>query len=203
MEPGLNLAYLVSMINRHPPPGRRVLELGADAKSARCLQGALREHDYVGVDLAPSSEDRKVGIVQGDAHKLKFPDDAYDAVISVSMFEHDPRFWLSLDEIRRVLAPEGIFFVSVQGYSGKISKPAQAARRVRNRLRKTGLPRLAALVGSAVITRTYPSPMAPHDYYRFSPTAVQEVLLNGFDVLELRTVLSPPTIQAAGRLTPP
>ena len=201
MEPGLNLAYLVSMISRHPPPGPRVLELGANAKSARVLKGALKDHDYVGVDLAPSSEDRELGIVQGDAHKLEFPDDAYDAVISVSMFEHDPRFWVSLDEIRRVLAPDGVLFVSVPGYSGKISKPAQAARRVRNRLRRARLPRLAALVGSAVITRTYPSHMAPYDYYRFSPSAVQEVLLNGFNVLELRTVLSPPTIQAAGRLT--
>ena len=188
------------MIKRHPPPGERILELGANAKSARFLKAAFPDHDYLGVDLAPTLEDQEVGICQGDGHDLEFPDNTYDAVISISMFEHDPRFWLSLSEIQRVLASGGTFYLSVPGYSGRISKPAQAARRVRNRLRTARLPRLAAIAGIGVITRTYPSHMAPYDYYRFSPSAVQEVLLDGFSLLELRTVLSPPTIQAAGRL---
>lgn len=46
--------------------------------------------------------------VVGDAQNLPFRDSSIDAVVAMSILEHVPQPWNAVDEIHRVLKPEGL-----------------------------------------------------------------------------------------------
>lgn len=193
------------LVRRWPPPGHRLLELGATPETAARLTSRLPDLDYTGIDVRVDSEGRTSGILEADAHALPFDDNSYEAIVSNSMFEHDPAFWLSLAEVRRVLSPEGMFYVGVPGYSSKMSAPARLARKTRNRLLNLDTPLGKGLghswlVNAPIATTTYPVHGTGFgDYFRFSQAGVCDVLLGGYEVFESSEVLSPPRIIAAGR----
>ncbi len=61
---------------------------------------------YTGMDMAPGAN---VDIVVKDCYDWKeIKDSDYDVVISGQAFEHMPYFWLVMEEISRVLKPDGI-----------------------------------------------------------------------------------------------
>jgi ubiquinone/menaquinone biosynthesis C-methylase UbiE len=81
------------------------------------LTRTLRPASYVGLDLNPRaiafcSEHHSVpglSFVEGDAEKLPFPDESFDAVMNVEASHCYPRFPRFLDEVARVLTPGGSF----------------------------------------------------------------------------------------------
>jgi SAM-dependent methyltransferase len=89
----------------------RVLELGARARSGNVYRTRLGSHvAYVGFDLVPG---RNVDVV-GDAHDVshQFPQESFDVVFSVSLFEHLAMPWKVVLEINRLLRPGGLVFVA-------------------------------------------------------------------------------------------
>src|SRR5882672_4033823 len=79
----------------------RTLELGSVD-----VNGSVRHWFtgvYVGIDhQGGPGVDRVM-----DAAAMDFPDGSFDAVVSTSMLEHDPAFWITLPEVGRVLRPGG------------------------------------------------------------------------------------------------
>jgi SAM-dependent methyltransferase len=66
---------------------------------------------YVGMDLMPSMLSRHEGkqkLAQGDVHKLPFADDTFDVVMANHMLYHSEDIPAALNEIRRVLKPDGL-----------------------------------------------------------------------------------------------
>ena len=86
------------------PNGGRVLDLGAWDGATKQLFG--NKWEWTGIDVNPVGEN----VVYGDAHKLKFPDNNFDIVISIAVFEHLHSPWLAINEISRVLKKGGYFF---------------------------------------------------------------------------------------------
>lgn len=94
-------------------PTGRILEIGSRAR-----EGAISYREivvpetwtYVGMDVRPGPN---VDVV-GDAHQLStvFAGEKFDAVFSVSVFEHLLMPWKVAVEINRVLEPDGFVFVS-------------------------------------------------------------------------------------------
>jgi SAM-dependent methyltransferase len=112
--------------------------------------------------------------VTGNANDMSaFDDEAFDLVVSNATLEHDKRFWLSLGEMRRVLAPGGLLIIGAPGY-------------VRNPERDHGRS-----------THTYRVHYR-HDYYRFSDQAFREVFFEGLDDVHVQWILSPPRIIGIG-----
>lgn len=69
--------------------------------------------DYTGMDLVPGAG---VDIVVRDCYEWKEIEGAiYDVVISGQAFEHMPYFWLVMQEIARVLKPDGICCIIAPG----------------------------------------------------------------------------------------
>jgi len=111
-------------------PGDRVLDLGCgEGRHVHGLyiQGGLQ---IDGVDLDEPSlqkaldgfkdlpprepgDEGTVNFSTGDATALDFPDDTFDAIICSEVLEHLPDYDAALQEIRRVLKPDGRLCISV------------------------------------------------------------------------------------------
>jgi SAM-dependent methyltransferase len=99
-------SFLQSLRNR--PPGR-VLELGARARSGITRRQLIPPGwDYLGLDIVAGEN---VDVV-GDAHELArlFAGIQFDAIFSISVFEHLAMPWKVAVEMNRVLVPGGLVF---------------------------------------------------------------------------------------------
>lgn len=98
-------------------------------------------------------------------------------VACTSMLEHDPKFWLTVHEINRIVHPGGTVIIGVPGFT---HGPERCGR----------------------TTRVWPLHGVPHDYWRFSIDAVRTVLLAGMTVVSARTIneADRPFIIAIGRV---
>ena len=88
---------------------KTVLEIGS-----RDVNGTSRwlfKGEYIGIDFIEGDCVDKVM----NAHDLKFPKASFDVVICQEMLEHDSAFWLTLNEIARVLRSGGHLFISTRG----------------------------------------------------------------------------------------
>lgn len=105
------------------PPGARVLDIGCGAGvqavdlalSGAVVDGLDPVHAMVELGRKRAEEYRVAGqvhFVVGDAHHLPYPDESYDVVIAMGVlpYLYDPT--RALDEIRRVLKPNGYVIVS-------------------------------------------------------------------------------------------
>jgi SAM-dependent methyltransferase len=123
----------------------------------------------------------------------EFADGSFDLVLCNAVLEHDPRFWLTLGEIRRVLRVGGIAMLGVPGFVRGQSLGAKLAGLLARAMRSAWLDGVAA---STPVLQVHDY---PGDYYRFSEQAVREVFLSGYAVLEQRAVMVPPRLIGVGR----
>ncbi len=98
-----------------PLPGP-VLEIGSYQVEGQEAIAELRNlfpgREYVGIDVRSGPG---VDFVE-DVEKLSFPDASFGTVLALNTFEHVRRFWRGLDEVRRVLRPDGALLVSTPFY---------------------------------------------------------------------------------------
>jgi SAM-dependent methyltransferase len=173
--------------------GGAVLEIGAmpAADTLLCLPALAVATEKLGINLDGPHDYAGFHIQRGDAHDLDLPSARFDTILCNSVLEHDPTFWRTLAELRRVARPGALIVLGVPAYG-----PA---------LRRRGLRYLRALpvVGPRIEATLASTPtLLPHnfpaDYYRFSATAMREVLLAGLDAIELCELLRPPRVIGAG-----
>ena len=110
-----------------------------------------------------------------------------EVVLSNAMLGHDPRFWLTLREAYRVLAPGGWMVLGVPGFGGMGTVPGSQLWRRFASASPEGRAWSEA-VGASSLTlgvHNYPA-----DYYRFSEQAMRDVLLEGLVELDFRSSCS-------------
>lgn len=133
-------------------------------------------------------------VLQLSANKTTFNDEFFDCIICNAMMEHDPRFWLTLEEIRRVMKKNGLLIVGVPAF---IDEPFVNFIPMLPKFTQRG----SYQYDFSQATLTYTVHCAPGDYYRFSQQACLEVIFDGYDQVNLRTVMRPPRIIGYGRKT--
>ena len=180
----------------------RVLELGASPhhRSLLAMRALAQAGERIGIGLDGAMEGDGYAIHQGDAHDLSaFADGSFALVLSNSMLEHDPRFWLSVAEARRVTAPGGYLAVGVPGFGRMGSVPARRLLRTLSRLPFVGARRRQDYAASGASSLTLGIHNFPGDYYRFSEQAMRDVVFEGMDVIAIDMVLQPPRILGLAR----
>src|SRR5262245_6990533 len=72
------------------------------------LRGYLSGRPYVGIDVREGPGVDEVA----DVEDLPYASESIGMVIALSTFEHVPHFWRGLEEVFRVLKPDGALFIS-------------------------------------------------------------------------------------------
>jgi SAM-dependent methyltransferase len=123
-----------------------------------------------GINIQPEAcgQWEHMHIYECNAHKIHIGDATQDVVLCCMMLEHDPQFWKTLSEVRRVLKPGGIFLLTVPVY-------------VKER------PGFVLNPESAICYRVHGK-----DYYRYSLDSIAEVLMEGFVDKHLVLYQDPP-----------
>ncbi|MES9924538.1 MAG: class I SAM-dependent methyltransferase [Candidatus Thiodiazotropha endolucinida] len=99
----------IASVNAMPQPA--VLEIGSRDVTGVVWRDVFHPSaSYTGLDIHPGDN---VDIV-GDVHTLSslLPGEHYDAVFSVSVFEHLAMPWKAVLEINRVMKPDGLLYIS-------------------------------------------------------------------------------------------
>ena len=98
----------------HPNDDLKILDIGSFDKDGNYNYGVILNESkwsYHGLDVKPGNN---IDIIVKDMYNWKeIDDETYDLVISGQAFEHIEFFWLTLEEIKRVLKPGGLFFLIV------------------------------------------------------------------------------------------
>jgi len=172
-----------------------VLEVGAipNEGSLLCMKSLAGATEKIGIDYFGPFEFRDFKIVPGNANAMDcFPDDRFDVVLCNATLEHDKYFWKTVSEIKRVTKPGGFIVIGVPGYTrvkGGLPKWLLAHTPIVNRLKFHQY--LNVLFTGTV---TFQIHNHPGDYYRFSPQAMKEVILEGLNEIDVRTVMLPPRV---------
>ena len=174
-----------------------VLEIGAmpSPDSLLCMRALARAEHKVGLNLEGPRRFRDFEIVRGNANAMTmFADASFDTVLANSVLEHDPRFWETLSEIRRVARPGALVVIGVPGYTApapwkRALGPLIGLPIVGSWLRRTSL---LAATPTLVVHRF------PGDYYRFGEDAMRDVLLAGLDEVRVTTLMFAPRIIGSG-----
>jgi len=185
-------------ICRERGAGGDVLEIGAVAPpdALLCLPSVAQARSRIGVNLTGDACFEEWRIVGADANDLScFADASFDTVLANSVFEHDPFFWRSLREMRRVARAGAVIVLGVPGYA--TNDAGQLLRRLA-RLPVAGAAVRRFAASRLASTATLGIHNFPGDYYRFSPQAVREVLLDGLVDRDVRSILTPPRIVGSG-----
>src|SRR5688572_8333356 len=110
------LRGVVQAVAESFPLPEPILEIGSyqvEGQESLCeLRSFFPGCEYLGVDIRPGPGVDLVGNVEA----LDLPDASVGTVLAMSTLEHVQRFWVGLDEIRRVLRPDGALLLSCPFY---------------------------------------------------------------------------------------
>src|ERR1700742_4292467 len=175
----------------------RVLEIGAtpDDSTLLTLPALQKAAEKLGINQSGESRFQDFVIHPVNANDMScFSAQHFDAVLCNAVLEHDPFFWKTLAEIRRVTRPGALVVIGTPGYTQLPLEPR--FRKLLSRLsRFAGRPDGWPLQHSTLTLGVH---NFPGDYYRFSEQVFREVFFEGMKNVMIRTVLVPPRIIGAG-----
>ena len=106
----------------NPEKELKILDIGSFDKNGNYNYGLIMNEEkwtYNGLDL---SEGKNVDIVVKDPYNwTEIEDETYDVVISGQAFEHIEYFWLTIEQINRVLKSDGLVCI-IAPSSGPVHK---------------------------------------------------------------------------------
>jgi len=170
-----------------------ILEIGCGPSEYTVLNmDILKDAKFkVGINLQHYTHYEHFHVIEcnsNDMHDL-FDDNTFDVIFSICVLEHDKYFWKSLEEIRRVIKPGGLFLLAVPALANNMNMCKYVIDEHKEQIKNMDI------LNS---TLTYCVHNAPGDYWRFTEQAYKEILLEGFIDIEYSLFLMPPIIVGYG-----
>lgn len=106
---------LVEKILKERGPFKKVLDVGSMEAGGGKISDLFEDMDYLGVDMRPGDNVTKV--INGHDLMEEFKPESFDLVICFDTFEHDDKFWLTMDNIKKVVKPGGWIVIGMPGRS--------------------------------------------------------------------------------------
>lgn len=148
--------------------GGRILDAGCGLAYGTKMLAQSGADEVIGVDLAAGVLDSvrvdmpdNVRLDVGDVRTLPYEDDSFDAVVCFEVIEHLDEPGAALDELTRLLAPDGLLLVSspnglvgppINPHHRREYLPHELADDVEKRLRNVRLLRQQNYLASAILT---------------------------------------------------
>jgi SAM-dependent methyltransferase len=100
---------------------KNVVEIGTPNKKEESLLflESLNNANKTGIDLAGPYCIDGINVIKADATKMPFDNDSFDLILCNSVLEHEPNFWLAIDEFKRVLITGGTLIIGVPAFTKK------------------------------------------------------------------------------------
>lgn len=174
-----------------------VLEVGAtpDASTLLNLPALKNAKKKIGINQAGASNFADFAIVEGNANAMTcFADESFDAVLCNAVLEHDPFFWRTLTEIRRVARKGALIAIGTPGYG--VVRFEKTWRRWFAKIPRPFRPRLGWALQHSTLTLGVHN--FPGDYYRFTEQTYREVFFAGMKNVDVRSLLNPPRVVGSG-----
>src|SRR6185369_8368843 len=101
-------------------PIRRLLVVGCGSGKEAAVLAEVLEAETTGIDIVEKFDPEAAMVVRllyGDATRLDFADGSFDCVYSYHALEHIPQHVRALQEMRRVLADDGVLCIGTPNRS--------------------------------------------------------------------------------------
>lgn len=101
-------------------PGKKILEIGCgNGVGSLLIQEYFKPDEFVATEFDPQlveiakikNRGTKIITEEGNATALRFRDSEFDAVIGLSVIHHIPNWRDCIDEMRRIIKPDGLLII--------------------------------------------------------------------------------------------
>ena len=101
-------------------PGKKILEIGCgNGVGTLLIEELFQPSEFVATEFDPrlveiaqiKNKGTRVTVEAGDATRLRFQDNEFDAVIGLSVIHHIPNWQECIDEMHRVIKPDGLLII--------------------------------------------------------------------------------------------
>jgi len=86
-----------------------IVDIGAQDVNGSLRSVAPKDNQYIGLDFVKG---KGVDIILTDSYQLPLETGSVDVIVSSSCLEHSEFFWLSFNEMLRVLKPSGVLYIN-------------------------------------------------------------------------------------------
>ena len=118
--------------------GKKILEIGCgNGVGTLLIQEFFKPGEFIATEFDPrlveiaqvKNKDSKVSVETGDATRLRFTNNEFDAVIGLSVIHHIPNWRECVVELHRVIKPNGLLIIKELSIETFESPFGQIARR--------------------------------------------------------------------------
>jgi len=170
-----------------------VLEIGATPKTALIDLPELHHHDErIAINADPHACNAR--IMHLNSHDLSdFADEHFSMILCNAVWEHDLFFWQSLKEITRLCQARGLLILGLPSFGAM--QQWQNHLGYKKHLLRFLLPREWQAASLTLGLHHYPD-----DFYRFSASAIRQLLKDDWQILEqIECMQAPRLITVAQR----
>ena len=165
---------------RYGPTGAKVLEFGC---GSGILVAELADAGFESFGLDISTDAVQYGELQGvrnlgviEGHRIDFPDNTFDAALSLDVIEHLEHEVWALREIERVVKPGGLVVIMVPAYMFLWGVQDEASHHYRRYTMRALLSKVRSSTSLAVVRKSY------FNTFLFLPIALLRLVCRWFGI---------------------